>query len=100
MRLFALYFIACVASSAAFGQSLPVQPAAPSSMDTCFSVETPRIEMPPNAPLLVNRCTGSTWMLVRTNLNDAAGKPTGVYTWRWSPLAANTGEAQLVTASP
>ena len=39
--------------------------------------------------ILVNKCTGATWMLVRTSLGNA------VYASRWFPIVVEKGEASI-----
>ena len=45
----------------------------------CFEIIRPQPRTQPRAPLLLDRCTGSTWLLVRS------GSPLG---YRWAPLEA------------
>ena len=47
-------------------------------------------------PIMVNKCTGETWMLVYTSFVDEKGNKTGTFTYRWSPLSSkNYGEPEL-----
>lgn len=46
-------------------------------------------------PILVNRCTGATWMLVRESLPRAKGNSEEPFTYRWHPLATEENEAIL-----
>jgi hypothetical protein len=46
-------------------------------------------------PILLNKCTGQTWVLTTTTLLDANSQQTNSYAFRWFPLAANTGEAVI-----
>ena len=47
----------------------------------CFEIIRPQRHMDPRAPLLLDRCTGSTWLLVRSGSRDQLG-------YRWAPLDA------------
>jgi hypothetical protein len=42
-----------------------------------------------NGSILINRCTGQTWVLAKA----AAGK--GAYTYRWYPILSGNEEAQF-----
>jgi hypothetical protein len=51
--------------------------------------------------ILTNRCSGSTWGLVRTVINDAKGNPSAGFVYRWSPLGVdNSAEAVLSYGLP
>lgn len=47
----------------------------------------------PAFSILLNRCTGDTWMLVRTGIKQ--GKGAEEFTYRWYPVAIGSGEATL-----
>jgi hypothetical protein len=44
--------------------------------------------------IMFNKCTGETWMLTYVNLYSE-GKPTGEFTYRWSPLITESIEPHL-----
>ena len=44
--------------------------------------------------IMLNKCSGETWMLVYTTLMDN-GKETGKFTYRWMPLTVSYDEAEL-----
>ncbi len=45
--------------------------------------------------IMLNKCTGESWMLVTTTLMDN-GKKTGAFTYRWYPLSSsNYGEPEM-----
>jgi hypothetical protein len=52
----------------------------------CFEI----IAMPTNpvvsGPMLVNRCSGETWVLVRQPV-ETNGKETGSFVYMWSPIS-------------
>jgi hypothetical protein len=47
----------------------------------------------PASSILLNRCTGDTWMLVRTTVSKT-GKPEE-YAYRWYPISVGSSEALL-----
>jgi len=55
----------------------PAQQAAPSSL--CFSMVAGN-DNQPHSPILVDQCTGKTWLLVKSNLTD---KPADGFTYQW-----------------
>jgi len=56
--------------------------AADSARDAaCFEVIRPHPQTHPRVPLLLDRCTGATWLLVR-------GESRGPLGYRWAPLDA------------
>ena len=61
----------------------------------CFDVVFRAGQAPGPAPdgaILINRCSGATWMLIRASLDNK-----GSFTYRWSPLTVDTsGEPVLV----
>jgi hypothetical protein len=59
----------------------------------CFEYIEPK--MLPVAPMLLNRCTGYTWMLVRHPVGNAQDPATGPIVYRWAPILADKGEAVL-----
>jgi hypothetical protein len=69
-------------------------PAAPSAAP-CYDIKMTAPESP-YTPILLNRCTGQTWQLVRVVVNDAKGKQTDQFVYRWYMIEAAAGEAALV----
>jgi hypothetical protein len=57
----------------------------------CFHVIEGQANVPPGAPVLVDRCTGNTFVLVR-----AKG---GATAYRWAPIG-RSGEGETVAARP
>ena len=45
-------------------------------------------------PIMFNKCTGETWMLTYVTLYNG-DKPTGEFTYRWSPLIRESIEPRL-----
>ncbi len=68
-----------------------------------YSPEAPQVtecfEMMPEdsttMPIMVNKCTGETWMLNRMSFIDENGKRTGGFTFKWNLLATNAEEPVL-----
>ena len=49
---------------------------------SCFEMILPQRQMQLNSPLLFNRCTGATWLLVRHQGTGGSARPT----YRWVSL--------------
>ncbi len=49
---------------------------------TCFEL-TPISSGPPNSPILWDRCTGETWMLLREATPAEKGKPSDGFAYGW-----------------
>src|SRR4051794_28072094 len=82
-----LTLIAVLTTSAAW--------AADATETPCFDVASAGQGAQPASMILVNKCTGYTWLLTRNALADDKGKVTGAFSYRWHPIAVGTGEAQL-----
>jgi hypothetical protein len=50
----------------------------------CFEIIVPQRQMQPDSPLLFNKCTGATWLLVRTGKWNARTRG-----YRWVSLEAD-----------
>jgi hypothetical protein len=74
-------------------------PTAPPS-GACFEVVANGPDALPNGPILVNRCTGATWLLVRTPLADQKGAATGSFTYVWEPLSVGRESPDLSLGLP
>ena len=72
---FALTSIALLAGSAG-------QAAAQSREGQCFEVLAAQPNIAPGGPLLVDKCSGQTWLLTKSHQRSRAG---GI-TYRWSPV--------------
>jgi hypothetical protein len=90
------FLIATCTIAAAQKSDFEGKPGLPSP---CFEVlMAPRggtnvLSTDPASSILLNRCTGDTWMLVRTTVSKS-GKPEE-YTYRWYPISVGTSEALL-----
>lgn len=58
----------------------------------CYEINPPETE---TRQILLNKCTGDTWLLVKTNLADDKGKDTDSFTFRWYALARDYVEPAL-----
>ena len=54
--------------------------------NACFDVIPMNGSAPPYGPILVNKCTGVTWLLTKAAVPTAKGKP-AAFTFQWAPLA-------------
>ena len=79
VALSAAAFITCTASASA----------QPSESGPCFEVIAPRPNSQPRSPVLLDRCSGRTWLLARNT--DG--------TYRWRPIPTDNTEIAL-KASP
>jgi hypothetical protein len=70
-----------------------------SPKEACWEIVSGTKDAAPYTALLLNKCTGNTWLLIRTGLADKQGKPTDSWIWRWSPINAEQQEA-ILTPSP
>jgi hypothetical protein len=55
----------------------------------CFEVASGNQNTVPQHPILVNRCTGATWLLEKRFVRDVDGKITRTF-WYWNPLPIGT----------
>src|SRR5262249_26014113 len=76
------------------------------STSSCFEIVTPQRFAHPRSPLLFNKCTGQTWLLVPRYAETATGKRTDRVVYRWATLevegtphseVSNPGRASAVT---
>ena len=65
----------------------------------CWEVLAPTQGIAPTAAIKINKCTGETWMLVRTLLSEAEAPGIhSTYTFRWRRLMQDdTGEAVIAS---
>lgn len=66
--------------------SQPPQTSLPSK---CFEVSRSTNLSEPASPILINRCTGDTWMLVKSRIYDKSGKDTQSFDFEWFPLSVS-----------
>jgi hypothetical protein len=58
----------------------------------CFEILQESTSM---RPIMYNKCTGDSWMLVHTNIIDEEGKKTGGFTYVWHRINGSDQEAIL-----
>jgi hypothetical protein len=58
------------------------------SAGACFEIVVPQRNMPPARPLLFNKCTGATWLLVRHPARAGNGERARLV-YRWVSLEAD-----------
>ena len=85
LRAIGCAIFTCAATMAAAQSGLDAQ---------CWEVISPTIDGAPNSPILLNRCTGQTWIIVRRLLD---GEPNGSFTYQWEGLYRTDGPPVLVT---
>lgn len=68
-------------------------PAAP--LEPCFAVIPAAAEAAPFGPILLDRCTGTTWLLAKQQAVDASGQRLRGFVRRWHPLSSSGEEAVL-----
>jgi hypothetical protein len=66
------------------------------SQAACFEVLAGPSEMQPAGAILLNRCSGETWILVRTYPSPARGTPA----YRWSAIIADVADPKPPANSP
>ena len=66
---------------------------------SCFDVVAAPSETQPAGAILLNRCSGQTWILVRTYQAPAKGSP-GHFVYRWSALASDGIEPRPRSGEP
>lgn len=57
----------------------------------CFMIQTSASLM----PIMLDKCTGNSWQLVKTAMIDQYGKVNGLFTFRWNSLAVVNEEAEI-----
>jgi hypothetical protein len=74
---------------------LPASPA-----PACFDVVPNEGQGAPADAILVNRCTGETWILVRAPVPDANGEDSADFTYTWLPLSTGQDKPVLQMSGP
>lgn len=62
----------------------------------CFDVISGNQNAVPQRPILLNRCTGATWLLEKRFAHDVSGQVTRSFRWYWSPLPIGSTEGSDV----
>jgi hypothetical protein len=58
----------------------------------CHEIINPGRYMPPSSPILLDKCTGETWMMLRSDLPLEKGERTPGRTWKWYLIPKGYGE--------
>lgn len=61
----------------------------------CFAVVSAATGVSPNVLLMLDKCTGATWVLVKTQLKEAGAGEKALFTYRWAPITKTYIEPQL-----
>ncbi len=100
MREFGLGLLGLIAMTVATQAATP----APAKMPPPSPMAGPCFDVVPNAgagapadAILVNRCSGETWVLVRAPVSDEAGDS---YTYIWEPLSTGHEQPMLQLTGP
>ena len=95
---------AAVPKPAAPDAAAPAQPVAPAQPaaargDPCFDILSPGQGGSPDGMILIDKCTGRTWLLIRIPVPDDNGNPTTEFAYRWAPILYGDREALLSIAT-
>ena len=60
----------------------------------CFEITSPEPNVAPRSLVLLDKCTGSSWLLYRAPLNDKQGNQQ-IFTYRWAPITVEKSEPKL-----
>ena len=69
------------------------QPKSQSEKQACWEMSTPMKELVPFVLILLNKCTGSSWILTRITNSEPNSTTSGSFSYRWVPLDGSGGEA-------
>jgi hypothetical protein len=100
MRIVATAFALSAVSSVAFAQQGSQSPAEQFEKVACFEVVPGNLNTAPQRPILLNRCTGATWLLAKEFVREANGKPTQSFRWYWNPLPVGASAGAHVDSLP
>ena len=54
----------------------------------------------PDGSVMLDRCSGKTWLLIRIAIPNDQGEMTGDFTYRWAPILYGDREALLSSPPP
>lgn len=95
-------FAACLLAGALAGaptlRALAQAPEAMQPNGACFEVVATHAGTQPEGAILLNRCSGQTWMLVRTRQPSEKDGNGGQGAYRWSPI--KTADTQVAITPP
>jgi len=61
----------------------------------CFDVIPPAANSPLPSAIKIDRCTGTTWVLIRVYPPKGKDAAPGPFRWRWFPILEDVGEATI-----
>jgi hypothetical protein len=89
-----------LSSSTALAQDSLLKAADAPPTPLCWEIVAGVEKVTPNGPILLNRCNGATWVLVRKTTSAATAKSLEEYTYRWYPISSEAKEADLTNILP
>jgi hypothetical protein len=66
--------------------------------EPCFDVLSPGQVSSPDGMMLIDKCSGRTWLLIRIPIPDDKGNETTDFAYRWAPILYGDREALLSIA--
>jgi len=70
----------------------------PTRSDPCFDILSPGQGSSPDGMMLIDKCSGRTWLLIRIPIPDDKGNATTEFAYRWAPILYGDREALLSIA--
>ena len=67
--------------------------------EPCFDILSPGQSGSPDGMILIDKCSGRTWMLIRIPIPDDNGNATTEFAYRWAPILYGDREALLSIAT-
>ena len=89
--------IVIVAVWLALGAGAAAAQEAPATTTPCWDIVVPYSSAEQKEPILIDRCTGSTWLLTTDYLTDSGAR--GPFTYRWLQLRMKPTEPIFVNPS-
>jgi hypothetical protein len=98
-KAIAILFALCALLPASAGaQEAPTNPPINPPTNQCWEVVSRGTGAAQPFPILVNKCTGKTWLLAKVNTQEPKDGMPGAYAYRWRPITSDdNGE---ITFSP
>src|SRR6266404_1133712 len=88
---------AAVPKPAAPDAAAATQPS-PTRGEPCFDILSPGQSGSPDGMMLIDKCSGRTWLLIRIPVPDDKGNATTEFAYRWAPILYGDREALLSIA--
>jgi hypothetical protein len=71
----------------------------PTRTEPCFDILSPGQGSSPDGMMLIDKCSGRTWLLIRIPIPDDKGNATTEFAYRWAPILYGDREALLSMAA-